>query len=333
MLEIVPDRFYYIGLDVGRTSIRAVVNNVVCRQVACLQEPTGKPFPEKHFADRLCTLVLRIYNELGVEQDRILGVGIAMPGLIEHETGNVLFSPDFGWNNIPLCNWLREALPFPVFIANSNRALALNESYGPGEDGHSHTIFSVNLGYGIGGALILGDEVYVGASGTSGEIGHITVDPRGPVCMCGNSGCLEAVASGAAIARQGRQAAANPASTLAGLSGGDLSRIDATLVFQAANAGDRAARVIIDRAAEYIGIGLSMAINVLDPDRLVLCGGLMKNGPLFFDAIKASVQKHQMRQAARAVVISAGIGGEYSTANGACRVLANNLWWRRALPL
>jgi predicted NBD/HSP70 family sugar kinase len=334
MLEIVPDHFYYIGLDVGRTTTRAVVNDVISRQIACLQEPAGEPFPEKQFVDNLCRLILQIYGQIGVEKSRILGVGIAMPGLIDHDSGNVLFSPDFGWNNIPLRSWLQEALPFPVFIENSNRALGLNESYLPGEEEYAHTIFSVNLGYGIGGALILGEDVYVGASGTSGEIGHITVDREGPVCMCGNRGCLEAVASGAAIGAQGQRAAArNHKSKLAELCGGDLSQIDAKLVFEAANLGDKAALEIIERAAEYIGIGLSMAINVLDPDRAILCGGLMKNGPLFLERIKASVQKHRMRQAARTVVIRAGIGGEYSTANGACRALANDLWRRRALPV
>ena len=334
MLGIVPDRFYYIGLDVGSTAIRVVVNDVVSRQIAYLQESTGEPFPEKQFVKRLGTLILQVYNHLNVAQDRILGVGIAMPGLIENGTGRVLFSPDFGWSNIPLRNWLQEILPFPVIIENSNRALGLNESYLIDDGDHTHTIFSVNLGYGIGGALIMGDDVYVGASGTSGEIGHITVDTDGPVCMCGNNGCLEAVASGAAIALQGRKAAEhNHKSKMIELCGRDLSQIDARLVFKAANLGDKAALEIISKAAEHIGIGLSMAINVLDPDRVLLCGGLMRNGPMFFDKIKANVQKHQMRQAAHAVLISTGIGGEYSTANGACRTLANDLWRRRALPI
>jgi predicted NBD/HSP70 family sugar kinase len=97
--------------------------------------------------------------------------------------------------------------------------------------------------------------------------------------------------------------------------------------------GDKEAAAIVNRAAEYIGIGLSMAINVLDPDRLVLCGGLMRNGLYFFELIRNSVQSHKMRQAGRHLVISAGTGGEYSTANGICRVLANTIWWQRKLPV
>jgi predicted NBD/HSP70 family sugar kinase len=333
MLEIVPERFFYIGLDIGRTAIRAAAVNAVSRQAACLQEPTDNPIPEKQFVDRIGRLILKTAGQLKTENDKILGVGIAMPGRIEKESGAVLFSPDFGWNNIPLQEWLGAAIPFPVMVENANRALALNEVFLMGEDA-SHTTFAVNLGYGIGAALVIGEELYTGASGTSGEIGHITAAPGGPLCRCGNKGCLEAVASGAAIASQGKKIChSRKSSKIRELAGGDSGKVDAELVFRAAELGDKDAAAIVDSAAEYIGIGLSMAINVLDPDRLVLCGGLMRNGPAFFEKIKTSIAAHRMRQAGRAVVISAGKGGEYSTANGACRVLSNSLWWNRQLPV
>jgi predicted NBD/HSP70 family sugar kinase len=319
MLEVDPDCFYYIGMDIGRTKVRVAVNNAASRQILSREEPTGDPVPEKAFADRLCRLIMEAAGKLKANA-KILGVGIAMPGLIEKESGAVLFSPDFGWNNIPLQEWLKRKIPYPVMVENANRALALNEVFLSGEDGF-HTTFAVNLGYGIGAALVIGEELYSGASGTSGEIGHIIVAPGGPVCHCGNRGCLEAVASGAAITRAAR------------VSLGNTEKIDAEFVFRAAAQGDRAASKIIDTAAEYIGLGLSMAINVLDPDRLVLCGGLMRNGSAFFEKIKDSIEKHRMRRAGRAVVISTGTGGEYSTANGACRVIADHFWWNRKLPV
>jgi predicted NBD/HSP70 family sugar kinase len=334
MLEIIPDRFFYIGVDIGRSAIRIVANNARLEQIACLREPTGDPFPEKAFVDRLCKLIMKIVKQLNTQKEQILGVGIAMPGLIENETGNVLVSPDFGWNDIPLKTWLQEGLPFRVLVDNSNRALALNESYVSGETDHSHTTFVVNLAYGIGGALVIGEEPYNGASGTSGEIGHSTIVPDGPVCKCGNTGCLEAVASGEAIARLGREAVQTSKKTkIAELCNGDVSAIDAALVFKAAEMGDAAALHIVDKAAEYIGIMLSTTINILDPDRLVICGGLMNNGVWFFEKIKASIEKTKMKRAAREVVISMGTRGEYSTANGACKILSNILWWQRALPI
>ncbi|MDR3147572.1 MAG: ROK family transcriptional regulator [Treponema sp.] len=333
MLEIVPERFFYIGLDIGRTMIRAVAVNAISRQVVCLQEPTNNPVPERRFVDRIAAIILKIAGKLKTDNDRILGAGIAMPGLIEKKSGAVLFSPDFGWNNIPLQEWLTAKIPFPVLVENANRALALNEVFLMGGE-TSHTTFAVNLGYGIGAALVIGEDLYTGASGTSGEIGHITAAPQGPVCHCGNRGCLEAVASGAAIAAQGKQLLETRRSpVIRDLAGGDPAQVDAALVFRAAALGDKDAVRIVNKAAEYIGIGLSMAINVLDPDRLVLCGGLMRNGPSFLEKIKASIETHRMRQAGRAVIISAGTGGEYSTANGACRVLSHSLWWNRKLPV
>ncbi|MDR2135266.1 MAG: ROK family transcriptional regulator [Treponema sp.] len=333
MLEIVPERFFYIGLDIGRTMIRAAAVDAVSRQVACLREPTDNPVPERKFVDRIAAIILKIAAQLKTENDRILGAGIAMPGLIEKETGAVLFSPDFGWNNIPLQEWLAAKIPFPVIVENANRALALNEVFLMGGE-TSHTTFAVNLGYGIGAALVIGEDLYTGASGTSGEIGHITAASQGPICHCGNRGCLEAVASGAAIAAQGKAILeSRRPSVLGDLAGGDPGKVDAALVFRASDMGDREAARIVNKAAEYIGIGLSMAINVLDPDRLVLCGGLMRNSPSFLEKITASIEAHRMRQAGRAVIISAGTGGEYSTANGACRVLSNSLWWNRKLPV
>jgi predicted NBD/HSP70 family sugar kinase len=334
MLEIVPDRFYYIGVDVGSTVIRLVINNAVYEQVACLQKTTGNTLPPKDLVDRICSYIVTIVSQSAIEKRNILGVGIAMPGLIENNTGRVLFSPDFGWEDIPLQAWLQDSLQYPILVENSNRALALNESYLPGEVESSRTTFSVNLGYGIGAGLVMGDQIFTGSGGTSGEIGHITVIRDGPLCACGNRGCLEAVASGIAIAAQAKkEAERNKKSKISELCGGDLSKIDAKLVFDAAGQGDRAALAIIDTAAEYIGIGIAMAVNVLDPDRIVLCGGLMKSGPWFFKKINASIQKHKMRKAGNHLVISAGAKGEFSTANGACRVLANSLWWRWALPI
>jgi predicted NBD/HSP70 family sugar kinase len=334
MLEIVADCFYCIGVDVGRTMIRLVANNAAGGQVVSLRERTGNPLPGRAFARRLNRLILRLIGKLHTRAEKIIGIGIAMPGLIEKETGRVLFSPDFEWTDIPLREWLEEDLPFKIFVDNANRALALNESYFENEENHNHITFSVNLGYGIGAGLVLGEELYAGTSGTSGEIGHIMIDPRGPLCKCGNIGCLEAVASGDAIARKGKAAAENGGSPLLKeLCGGNSNKIEAKTVFIAAGKGDKAAAEIIDAAAEDIGIGLSMAVNVLDPDRLVLCGGLIRNDVSFFEKILASIRRHKMNHAGRQMVISRAAKGEYSTSNGTCKMLTNTMWNERTLPI
>lgn len=275
-----------------------------------------------------------LIGSLNSGQAGILGAGIAMPGLIERETGRVIISLDFGWKDIPLQSRLQALLHFPVLVRNSNHALALNESALESGSDDNHVSFCVNLGYGIGAALIIGEELYAGAEGTGGELGHSVVEKGGPFCKCGNSGCLEAVASGEAIARQAAVIVAHHGeSRIAELCDRDISKLEARMVFEAAEAGDEGARKIISNAADYIGIGLSTAVNILDPDRVILCGGLMRNGPFFFEKIRSSMEEHVMPHAGRKLKLTVGKGGEYGTAQGVCRAFLNSFWSEQLLPI
>jgi predicted NBD/HSP70 family sugar kinase len=332
ILAIEPDCFFYIGVDIGRGTLRIVVNNITGDEAASMKEPTGDPFPEKEFISHVKKLMLRFVKKLKIGPDRILGAGFAMPGLIEKGTGKVIVAPDFGWKDIPLQDWLQAGIPYPALVKNSTQALAVNESSVLWTD-EIHTTLCVNLGYGIGAAIITGEDLYEGTGGISGELGHCVVDRDGPLCKCGNSGCLEAVSSGEAIARQAQTIIAHHArSKIAEFCGGNAAGIDAKMVFDAAKSGDGPALKIINSAAENIGVGLSMAVNLLDPDRVLLCGGLMRNGPAFLDRIQASMEEHLAVKTGR-LVLQAGTKDEYSTAKGASRVLLNTLWARRALPI
>ncbi|MDR0641886.1 MAG: ROK family protein [Treponema sp.] len=333
ILAINTDQFFYAGVDIGRSTLRVVVNNLAGGEIASMKEPTGDPFPEKEFISHVKKLMLRFIKKLKIELNQVLGAGFAMPGLIEGGTGKVIMAPDFGWKGTPLQDWLQEGIPCPVLVKNSTQALAVNESSALWTD-EIHTTLCVNLGYGIGAAIITGENLYEGTGGISGELGHCVVDRDGPLCKCGNTGCLEAVASGEAIARQAQTIIAHHArSKIAELCGGDAAGIDAKMVFEAAEAGDSLALKIVNSAAENIGIGISMAVNILDPDRVLLCGGLMRNGPAFLDRIKASMEEHLAAKTGRSLVLQAGTRDEYSTARGASRVLMNTLWARRTLPI
>ncbi|MDR2619221.1 MAG: ROK family transcriptional regulator [Treponema sp.] len=333
ILAVDPDRFFYIGVDIGRSALRIVVNNLAGAETVSMKEPTGDPFPEKEFISHVKKLMLRFVKKLKIDPERILGAGFAMPGLIGKGTGKVIVAPDFGWKDIPLQDWLQAGVPYPVLVKNSTQALAVNESAVFGAD-EIHTTLCVNLGYGIGAAIITGEEVYEGTGGISGELGHCVVDRDGPLCKCGNSGCLEALSSGEAIARQAQTIIAHHArSKIAELCRGNAAGINAKMVFDAAESGDGPALKIVNSAAENIGIGLSMAVNILDPDRVLLCGGLMRSGPWFLDLIKASMEEHLTAKTDRGLVLQAGAMDEYSTAKGAARVLMNSLWSRRALPV
>jgi len=327
LLNIRGDRFRLIGVDIGRTMIRVVITGLDGAMLASDAMPT-EPFDNpRRFVERVCVWILQTVRRAKMEEDTIVGLCAAMPGLIEQGTGRVVFSPNFGWQDVPMQAWMNELLPYQTIVENANRAQAFWEVR-PGRKNESLTVFCAGLGYGIGSALIQNGQVYYGASGTSGEFGHITVcRENGRRCTCGNTGCLEAMASGAAIAEQGKELVrAGRAPLLRVLCAGDPEKIDAKLVFDAAAQGDGDAAQIRESAAEYVGIALAISINMLDPDEIYLCGGLMKNEGDFLEKIKHYTRQRQMHFAGRHVVIRRGSLDEWHVALGATLMILENGW-------
>lgn len=325
VLTIYGGRFRYVGVDVGRITTRIVITGQDGEVLSSTQRQTHNAEEPLECVNNISRQIKETLEKSDVDINTIVGVCIAMPGLIESETGNVIFSPDFGWKDVPLQKWMQERIPsLHVIVRNANRAQARWETR-PGRNNKESTIFCVGLGYGIGSAIISNGEMYYGSSGTSGEIGHITVNPDGPVCLCGNSGCLEAIASGRAIAEQAQQLVREGADTLIGkICNGDIDSISAKTVFEAALSEDKIAIEIIDRAAKYIGIALATAINMLDPDTIYLCGGLMKNGDDFFNRIKKYTKERQMQLAGRHVVILPGSKEDLNVARGATLMIQDS---------
>lgn len=325
LLAVCGDNFRYIGVDVGRTNTRVVITGQDGKIIESSQRLTEDAEDAVKSVNHICEQVKTTLKASAVDHKTIVGICIAMPGLIDSDTGTVIFSPDFGWKDIPLRQWAQDQLkPFHVIVRNANRAQARWEVR-PGRDNKDSTIFCVGLGYGIGSGIISGGEIYYGSSDTSGEIGHMTVNPNGPVCLCGNSGCLEAVSSGRVIAEQAIQIVKNGGDTvLRKLCKENVDDITAKMVFEAAALQDEIAMHLIDRAAKYIGIALASAINMLDPDIIYLCGGMMKNGEDFFNRIKKYTRERQMHLAGRHVAIRPGSSDEMNVACGATLMIQDS---------
>ncbi len=325
LYDVCGDHFRMIGVDIGRTTERTVITGLDGGLLASCAAPTEMVDDPERFVEQVCERILATVKKARIDEGTIVGVCAAMPGLIEQGTGRVVFSPNFGWQDVPMQEWMNQLLPYQVIVENANRAQAFWEVR-PGQNNEKLTVFCAGLGYGIGAALIQNGQVYYGSSGTSGEFGHITVCARnGRRCSCGNTGCLESVASGAAIAEQGQELVrAGAAPGLAALCGGDVTRIDAQMVFDAAKAGDADAARLMEDAAEYTGVALAISINMLDPDEIYLCGGLIKDNPAFLQRIKDYTRQRQMRFAGRHVVIQAGSKDEWHVARGATLMILEN---------
>jgi len=317
MIELLADARYTIGVDMGRTTLRAAVCDLTGRVCQSIALPTGDTLPADLLLERVCAMIRELMERFGAPEEKYLGLGVAMPGLIEQEAGSVILSPDFSWENVPLHAMLSARLPLPVMIENANLSLARAEDrMGAGKN--SNFLLCVNMGHGIGAGLLLDGHPYKGCSGTAGELGHMIVEPNGPLCTCGNRGCLEAVASGEAIRLQAiHMLKRGIPSLMTDMAQGDLSRLDAKLVFAAAARQDSAAQAIVHRAAEYIGVALANCVNLLDPDRIVLCGGLTRSGEGFQQMIRQHMDLRRMRGSGRSVKLRTGLLGEYASAMGA----------------
>lgn len=321
LLELVPDSKYIIGVGVGRSKTNVLMMNLAGEVfIREIMETGGTAVPEV-WISRLIQVIENVIRESGLSRKQILGMGIGMPGILDEKSGKVLFSPDFKWENVDMLTPIRERFKMDITIENANRALAMGEYYfGAGVD--SRNFLVVNLGHGIGSAIMREGEFYRGSSGSSGEIGHIILEKNGPKCNCGNLGCLEAIASGNAIARDAKIAVLEGNATkIMELVNEDINRIEAKTVFEAARLGDRLAIQITERAMQYIGIGLANYINLLDPDLIILFGGLTNAGDIFLKKVKEVLRERQMKFAGRQVKLVVSQMGENGTAVGSASLV------------
>ncbi|MDR4949591.1 ROK family transcriptional regulator [Neobacillus cucumis] len=319
LLEFIPNSHYLIGINIGRHNLNGVIMDLSANIIAKESCKTGDVLPESLLVEKVISLVNSLINKSKIKQEAFLGMGVAMPGILEN--GKVLFSPDFSWENYDLLSELSNYFDWlNISIDNSNRLLALGEHwFGSGVGATS--LFCVNLGYGIGSAIIENGIIVKGSSGTAGEFGHYVLEKNGELCSCGNRGCLESVASGNAIARTAQEKVKNGEITTINNAVNDVTDIEAKVVFDEMRKGDKVATDIVKYAVEGIGIALSSCINLLDPEYIILSGGLVKSNDLYLPYLKEVVRKNQMPYAGRKLEIRIGSLGDYGASVGAATLV------------
>ena len=306
------DQALFIGIDLGGTKISTALvdseGQIISRDYRETEAAEGPDAVVARMLDAAC----KVMNDGDVISAQISGVGIGAPGPIDAESGVVTAPPNLpGWTDVPLKQLIQDELGLRAALENDGSAAALAEHrFGAGR-GAEHMIYVI-AGTGIGGGFILNGELYSGATGAAGEIGHMTIVPQGPLCGCGNRGCLEALASGAGIAREARERVARGVPTLiADLAEGDPSRISAKLVAQAAAQADIEAQDILHEAMIYLGIGMANLVNIFNPEVIVIGGGLTKMGKLLFGPVRRIIGRRAFPAAAQAVkVVPAQLGDD-----------------------
>ena len=313
---------YVVGVDLGGTSINVGVVPFSGGTVLGMRSlPTEPERGAKAVVDRMTGMIRDAVRdarrEAGFPTDAVVGVGVGSPGPLDRETGTVLDTPNLGWRNFPLRDLVANAVGLEAELDNDANTAALGETWlGAGRDVDS--LVAVTLGTGIGGGIVIDGRVHHGASDVAGEIGHMTIDPTGRRCNCGNYGCLEAYASGPAIAeRAGEGLDGGGGSVLPEMVDGDLDRVTAETVYEAIVAGDLYARDVMRETARLLGVGLANLINVLNPEMIVISGGVTRAGDHIFEPLRAEVRRRAFRQAADACRIVASELGDQAGVIGA----------------
>jgi glucokinase len=291
---------FVLGIDIGGTNL--VVGSVAEDGSALLAlgtEPTGAEAGERDVVDRLIALAQRTIAQTKREVPgaEIIGVGVGAPGPLDTKSGIVLLTPNLGWVNMPLRAIIHDRLKLPASLDNDANCAVLGEWWRGAARGTRNAI-GITIGTGIGGGIILNGQLYHGSSDCAGEIGHTTIDSEGRRCKCGNYGCLEAYASGPNIAlRACEEINAGAESRLAKYVDGDLTRITAQTVYQAAHDGDELAMDVVDDTAKFLGIGIANLLNIFNPEVVVVCGGVTLAGETLFAPLRREVARRAFKPA------------------------------------
>lgn len=326
-LEIRGDAGYLVGVDIGSYYTHVVITDFNGRIVHKARIETGIPDGRVAVLRRVFRCVRETIEASRVPAHLILGAGIAHSGVIDTENGIVLSFPRPGqmaeWKNVPLQSIFEQELSIPCRLEDSVRTMAIAERvFGLGR-GISDFLF-IEVGMGIGAAFYFNGELYRGAGGKAGEFGHITVNEDGPLCSCGNNGCLESVASCAAIIDAGRTAIERGVdSRVRDLAGGDLSQISVEIIARAASENDSLAFRVLQEAASNIAIGLADLVNLLNPRLIIFGGALFRAAPqLLSDPLKRVIRQRSLEKSANDVQLKVSSLGSEAGALGASRVIS-----------
>ncbi len=284
----------YIGCDLGGTNLRAALVDVETGAVVHqMSSPTLAREGHASVMQRMGDLCLQVIGAAGLQRGEVGGIGIGVPGVLDLDKGETLFLPNLPgtWPHVPLRETIASLTGLPTELLNDVRSITNGEwRFGAGRGVDTVAVFAI--GTGIGGGLVINGRLHLGIGGTGGELGHMTIDFNGPTCGCGSKGCLEAHASGPAIAAMGMKAVTQGlTTTLAALCDYDLNRITPELIAKAAREGDEIARGIFEQAGFYLGIAAASICTAIGPRRIIIGGGVAQAGNLLLDPIRRTLRE------------------------------------------
>lgn len=294
LLEINPEAGFIVSAEIGVDFLLVACSDFGARLLWRRFESWTESREAEEILNRCWQLLRKAISFGETKLGRFFGLALGVPGLVNSADGTLFFAPNLGWRNVPLGRMLRERFDVSVFVENEANLAALGEYYFGAAKGYDDVLY-ISAGVGVGGGLVHHGRLVTGTSGVAGEFGHMTLDPDGLPCRCGNRGCWETMASQSALFRRIQElAAAGNLTHLAAATGGDWSRLTVPMVISAAEAGDIVAIDALRDIGVALGIGIASLINALNPDLVVFGGSLSTAGPLIFPALKQEVERRAL---------------------------------------
>lgn len=327
LLSINRKAGYVIGIDIGAAEIVGLTSDLKAGIIQKIVQPTSSKGKQA-----ILSQVENIVTALSKETSNIIGLGIVTVGLLDTRKGVLRLAANInGWVDVPLKTWAEEKFDLPVFIEGSVKAMALCEKwYGAARNAEDFIL--VNIGAGVGCSVISGGKIHRGVSETAGEIGHIFIKEDTPLCRCGHRGCLETLISGPAIARTARDSLSKGISSSIFPEGKRPDEVTAKDVAEAAHRGDKLATEIFEKAGQYLGYGLTTLINLINPEMIIIGGGVSKAGRLLLEPVEKTVQQCALQIPRNAVQIRLSSFGDLQGALGATTLVLKELLKIPQLP-
>lgn len=283
---------YYLGVDLGGTTIKVGLVNEAYQIVQNISGPTGRERSSEEVLKDMAMLCKEVMNLQGISEKEIHSIGIGSPGIASPKEGIILSSSNLNFDHVNVKKEIQKYIQTEVYVENDANCAALGEVLCGAAKGEDNVIV-VTLGTGVGGGIVADGKINRGSFFGAGEIGHQVIERGGVQCGCGRKGCWEQYASATALIRQAKEAAAkNPATKMVALAkDGKAENINAKNVFDAAQAGDQTAQEVLDQYFKYIACGVTNLINILEPSMIVLGGGMSAQKTYLTDPVTKYVQE------------------------------------------
>ncbi len=302
----------FIGVDLGGTNVKTALVTAERELIAKDSRPTDANAGPGGVMDVMEQSVRDLLQSNGLSMEQVAAAGFGAPGPMDWKTGVVFSPPNLpGWKNVPLAEEMKKRLGIACFVDNDANVACYGEYWmGAGRGAQSIVVFT--LGTGVGGGIVVFGQLLRGIDGTAAELGHIKVQRDGRLCGCGSHGCLEAYSSVTGMVRTAVEGLEKGGeSSLREMCQQDISKITGKMISEAAEQGDAFAKMVFTETATWLGLGIASMVNVLNPEKAVLCGGMIAAGDMLFEPVRKTVFKNAFEvPAKRCEIVPAGLGGD-----------------------